>query len=87
MQHNKVLQQMMSYNKMVFDSTFKTMMAFQEQAERMFNTYLEQTTGLPDEWKKALGEWSEAFKKSCEDYRRTAEENFQKIDAIFTQKK
>jgi len=84
---NKVLQQMISYNKIVFDNTFTTMMALQEQTERMFNTYLEQTTGLPGEWKKAFGEWSETYKKSCDDYRRSAEEGFQKLEAIFTPKK
>jgi hypothetical protein len=84
---NKMLQQMIQFNKLAIDNSFKIMMAVQEQAEKMVNAYLEQTTSVPDEWKKALVEWNEVYQKCCEDCHRSVEESFGKLESLLTAKK
>lgn len=83
----KMLQQMIQFNKTAFENTFKILMALEDQMERNVNTYMEQSAGLPEEWKKALGEWIEVYKKGCEDCHQSVEESFKKVEMLFTAKK
>lgn len=86
MQYN-MLQQMIDLNKLAVDNSFKVMTAFQEQAEKMVLTYLEQSPGVPDAWKKAFKEWTDVYKKCCEDCRRSIDESFGKLEALYTSTK
>ncbi len=82
----KALQEMIAFNKTAFENTFKIMMALEEQMERMVHTYVDQTSGLPDEWKKTLDEWVEVYRKGCEDCHRSVAESFKKVEMLFTKK-
>jgi hypothetical protein len=44
---------------------------------------LQQTTALPEEAKKAFGEWTKVYKKGCEDYKKGVDENFKRVEAFF----
>ena len=71
--------QMLDANKAAFDSSFKAMVMIQEQAEKMTDTLLEQTSWLPDEGKKMIREWVEACRKGRDDYKRVVDEGYERV--------
>ncbi len=79
----KIAKQMIEFQKATFDNSFSAMGMVQEQAERMLNMSLEQATWLPEEGKKVIDEWIKAYKKGREDFKKTVDENFARVEAFF----
>ena len=84
MDQKQLLKQMIDFNKAAFDNSFNAMVMLQEQTERMANTVLEQATWLPEEGKKAINEWVNAYKKGREDFKKVVDDNFKKVEEFFT---
>ena len=78
-----MLKQMMDFNKTAFDNSFNAMLTIQEQNSKMVNTFLEQATWMPEEGKKLIRNWVDTYKKGCEDFKKAADENYQKVDDFF----
>jgi len=83
MDQKQLLKQMIDFNKAAFDNTFNAMVMLQEQTEMMSTTLLEQATWLPEEGKKAINEWVKAYKKGREDFKKTVDGNFKKVEEFF----
>ena len=83
MEPNVMLKQMSDFNKTAFDNSFTAMLAIQEQNEKMVNTFLEQATGMPEEGKKLIRNWVDTYKKGYEDFKKTADDNYKKVDGFF----
>jgi len=79
----KIAKQMIDFQKTTFDNTFTAMVMLQEQTERMADTLLGQATWMPAEGKKAINDWVEAYKKGREDFKKTVDENFKKVEDFF----
>ena len=83
MDSQKLAKQMIDFNKATFDNTFSALTMLQEQAERMANTLLDQATWLPEEGRKAITDWVDAYKKGREDFKGMVDENFAKVESFF----
>lgn len=81
----KLAKQMIDFNKATFDNTFSAMVLLQEQTEKMVNTFMEQATFLPAEGKKMLNEWVETFRKGRENFKKTVDESFARVEDYFTE--
>lgn len=79
----QIAKQMIEFNKSSFDNTFTTMVLVQEQTEKMVNSFLAQANWLPEEARKILDEWLASYKKGREDFKKTMDESFQKVEAYF----
>ena len=84
MEPQKIAKQMIDFNKTTFDNSFSAMIMLQEQTEKMVNMSLEQATWLPENGKEAINEWLVTYKKGREDFKKTMDENFKKVEKIFT---
>jgi len=51
----------------------------------MFEMYLDQTQGFPEEGKKAVQEWIKAYKKGGEDFKAAVDESFKKVEDFFAE--
>ncbi|MDZ7579497.1 MAG: hypothetical protein U5R30_02415 [Deltaproteobacteria bacterium] len=80
---NQMLKQMLDFNKAAFENSFKAMLTIGEQNEKMMNTFLMQATWLPEEGKKLIQEWVDAYKKGCQDFKKTADDNYKKVADFF----
>lgn len=80
----KMAKQMIDFNKATFDNTFSAMVMVQEQMERTVGTFLEKATWLPDEGKKLLNEWMASYKKGREDFKKTVDESYKKLEDYFS---
>ena len=81
----KLAKQMIDFNKATFDNTFSAMVLLQEQMEKMVGAFMEQSTFLPAEGRKLLEDWVEAFKKGRENFKKTVDEGFTKVEDYFTE--
>ncbi|MBM4271715.1 MAG: hypothetical protein FJ139_06110 [Deltaproteobacteria bacterium] len=87
MQPRQILKQMIDLNKAAFDNAFNNMVLLQEQMERVVNMFVDQSTTMTEEAKKAIKEWEVIYKKGFEDYKRTVDENFKRVESFFQQGK
>jgi len=42
---------------------------------------------FPEEGRKAIAEWMKTYKKGCEDFQNTVDENFKKVEDFFAENK
>lgn len=80
---NQMLKQMLDFNKTAFDNSFKAMSTIADQNEKMMNTFLSQANWLPEEGRKVIQEWVDAYRKGCQDFKKTADENYKKVADFF----
>jgi polyhydroxyalkanoate synthesis regulator phasin len=83
MDQKQLFKQMLDFQKATFDNSFKAMATLQEQGEKMVDTFLQQATWLPEEGKKAVNNWINAYREGREKYREAVEQNFEKVEAYF----
>jgi division protein CdvB (Snf7/Vps24/ESCRT-III family) len=83
METEKFSKQMIDFQKATFDNTFTAVTMLQDQAERMVNTMLEQTTWLPEESRRAIDEMVGTYKKGRADFKGVMDENFVKLADLF----
>lgn len=80
----QILKQMIDFNRAAFNNTFNAMSMLQDQSERVAATLLEQATWLPEEGKKAVGDWAASFKKGRDQFKKYADESYAKVEDFFT---
>jgi hypothetical protein len=83
MDPKKMGKQMIDFYKTSFDNSFSAMMMLQEQMERMANLYWGQMVNAPEEVKKGMAEWTKSYKKNCDDFKKSVEEGFKKLESFF----
>jgi len=87
MDQNQIFKQMIDFNKAAFDNSFKAMVMVQEQTEKMVSTILDQATWLPEDGKKAINDWTKAYKKGADDFKKAVDDNFKKVEDFFASSK
>ena len=80
MDQKQIFKQMIDFNKGAFNNAFNAMVMVQDQTENMANTMMNQATWMPEEGKKAIKEWVDAFKKGRETYKKSVDEAFKKVE-------
>jgi polyhydroxyalkanoate synthesis regulator phasin len=83
MESLKLAKQMIEFNKASFNNAYTAMVAFQEQTERMARTFIDQASWLPEEGKNILDEWLKTLKTGREEYKKTVDESFHKVEDYF----
>jgi hypothetical protein len=83
METGKIAKQMIDFQKTTFDNTFNAMVALQEQTEKMVNVFMEQSVWLPEDGIKTVNEWGAAYKKGRDDFKKSVDENFSKVEGFF----
>ena len=54
-----------------------------KQNEKMTNSFLDQAAWLPEEGKKTVNEWMRIFKKGCDDFKKTTDQNYKNVEKLF----
>jgi len=85
MDQKALLKQVIDFQKATFDNSFRAMATLQEQGEQIVNMFLDQSPWLPEEGKKAVAEWINAYKKGRQDFRDYVESNFDKVKNYFSE--
>jgi gas vesicle protein len=83
MEQKQLLKQMIDFNKATLDNTFNAVAMLQEQAEKTAKTLLDQASWLPPEGKKAINAWVEAYQKGRQNFKKTVDDSFKKVEDFF----
>jgi hypothetical protein len=59
------------------------MTILQEQAEKMFNMYLNQAPWFPEEGKKVIREWEQNCARRRAEFKSAVDDNFKKVEEYF----
>ncbi len=84
MDQKQMIKQMVEFNKTSFNNAFDAMVMIQNQAGQMSEFMLEQASWVPKDGKKAVSEWVSAVKKGREDFKKTVDDNFKKLEDMLT---
>ncbi len=85
MELKDIAKQTFDFYRSSFNNSFNAIMMLQEQAQKVLDMYLEQTTGFPEEGKKAVNEWIKAYKKGSTDFKGAVDESFKRIEGFFVE--
>jgi sugar-specific transcriptional regulator TrmB len=83
MDQKHFLKQIIDFQKTTFDNSFNALAKLQEQGETMLSSSLKQAEWLPEEGKKVITEWIEAYKKARTEFKSTVDGNFKKVQEFF----
>ncbi len=76
---------MIDFNKATFDNSFNAMVMLQEQTERMSDQLMAQAAWLPEDGKKAITDWMNAYKTGRNDFKKSVDDSFEKVNDFFKQ--
>ena len=85
MDYTKMAQQMTGVYKSTIDNSINAMTMIQENTERMVSNSLEQSPWFPEEGKKFVNAWMNAYKKGYDDLKIAADGHYKKLEAFLNQ--
>ena len=83
MEQAKIANQMIKFQKSLFDNSFKAMQMVQDQTEQMTGAFIEQLPWANDDTRKAVNESIEFYKKARDDFKKAVDDGFGKLDDMF----
>lgn len=78
--NKQILNQLIKFNKTIFDNAFKAMQMAQDQGEKMVTSLMDQASWLPEEGKKTITDWVKAYQKGCVDFKASVDEQYKKVE-------
>ena len=76
----KLTKQVFGFHRNTFDKSFNAIAMLQKQTETMFNTSLGRIFHIPEEGRRMMDGWLESYKTGCNDFKKTVDKNFEKMD-------
>ncbi|MDD2671624.1 MAG: hypothetical protein PHW43_04370 [Syntrophales bacterium] len=76
--------QMIGFYKTMFDNSYAALLGMQEQMQKMLATQLDSIPGFPEDGKKVIIELTKSYKKLCEDFKASADDNFKRAESFFS---
>jgi len=86
MEPGKIAKQMITFQKTLFENSFNAMVMIQDQTEKMTETFLERLPWLPEDGKKTVKESIGFYRKAREDFRKSVDDGFNKLEELFIEK-
>jgi hypothetical protein len=79
-----IVKQMIDFHKSTFENSYNAMTMLQDQTEKMLSAFLSQANWVPQDVKKVMGDWTTSCKKGREEFKKSIEENFRRVDDYFS---
>lgn len=80
----QMVQQMIDFQKTAFENSYNAMIMFQSQTEKMAESMISQNSMIPAEGQKMINEWILVMKKGRDDFKKSVEDNFSKMEEFFS---
>jgi hypothetical protein len=80
MDQKHVLKQMTEFSQASFNNTFNALVLLQDQFERVTQTAMSQATWLPEEGRKAITDWVEAYKTGRDNLKKYIDDGYKKAE-------
>ncbi|MCP4350456.1 MAG: hypothetical protein GY795_33725 [Desulfobacterales bacterium] len=86
METEKIANQMISFQKTLFDSSFNAVKMAQDQTEKMTNSFMDKLSWIPEDGKKAVNDSADLYKKARDDFKKSVDDGFVKLEDMFVNK-
>ncbi len=83
MDQQKIIREMIKFNKSLLDNTFNGIIITQNQSAKILADALDKATWLSAEGKKAISDWVWAYKKGSDDFKTTIDEKYKNVEIYF----
>lgn len=84
MEPTQMVQQMIDFQKTAFENSYNAMIMLQSQTEKMTESMISQNSMIPQEGQKMISEWMLAYKKGRDDFKKSVDDNFTKMEEFFS---
>ncbi len=84
MEMPQMAKQMVEFQKVTFNNAFNTLTMFQDQAEKLVNTFLDQNPAIPQQSREAFRDWLNMCKKARDDYKKTIDDSFKNLESYLS---
>ena len=81
-----LVQQWLMLQKKALDNSFQSVTQIQDYVAEQVLSSVEKNPLIPEEGKKLIVDWAQAYRKGREDLRKHMDQNFQKVEGFFTEK-
>ncbi len=82
MKPTELLKQAIDFNQTTFQNAYDAGVLFQDQVERMATSMLDQATWMPDEGRKAIDTYVDAYKSGREQLKLYVDDSFKRAEEI-----
>lgn len=80
MDPQKMLSQMIDFQKTLFNGSFNAMTMAQTRTGNVMEMFLDQSFWVSEKWKDAISDWTSACQESFETVQKAAEYNWTKME-------
>lgn len=80
MDQKNAIKQVIEFNKTAFNNGFTAIALIQDQIEKVTLSAMDQATWLPEEGRKAVQDWADAYKSGREQFKSYVDESYQKVE-------
>ena len=75
-----MLQQMSDFQKTALDNSFSAMEIYQNRLEKFIRMFFNHTEWVAEKYGGAMTDWTHAYQQGFETFKKTAENNFSKME-------
>ncbi len=75
MEYAIIAKQIVDFQKINFDKVFNATAMFQDEAEKMTNTFMGKNIWMPEEGKKILDEWIGIYKQGRDNFKKVVDDS------------
>jgi hypothetical protein len=86
MEHANVAKQMITFQKSLFENSFKAVCMVMDQTEQMMEGFLGNLAWVPEDGKKSITDAITFYKKARDSYKKAVDDGFEKMEELFIQK-
>jgi len=86
MEMQKMANQMIKFQKSLFENSFHAMTMVFEQTENIVNSLIKQMPMVPEESKKVMDDVFGFYKKTRDDFKKAVDDGFTKMEDMFIPK-
>jgi hypothetical protein len=83
METAKIAKQMIGFQKTFFENTFNAMVIVQDQAENIFNGFLNQFPWVTTDGKKTWNDTMQFTKKTRDDFKKTVDDGYSRMEELY----
>lgn len=82
MNQSDFIKQAIDFNHTSFDSAYDASIMLQDQFEKVATSMLDQANWIPEEGRKAIDNYVDAYKSGRDQYKKYVDESFKKAEEI-----
>ena len=83
MVQKEVMQQMIKFNRTLFDGALEATVQLQDQVEKIGNTMMDQAGWLPSEGRQVYDNCVKAYKTGFSNFKSFVDEGYQHVETLF----